>query len=250
MKVSVVTAVLNGRDGIADTLCSVASQDYADIEHVIVDGGSTDGTLDIVRSCPSRVSHVLSGRDQGVYDALNKGLSVCTGDVVLFLHSGDVYSGTDSLRLLVEPFSDPTVAVTFGDIAITDPRDRDRVLRLYGAARFRPEALHRGLMPPHPTLAVRRRVYDTYGGYDATYKIAGDFDFCIRVLLKARASYRYVPRVLVRMPAGGLSNRGWRSLWVNTCEMKRACDSNGLASGWLALASRLPVKWIDGRFTA
>jgi len=250
MKVSIVTAVLNGRDGIADTLRSVASQNVADIEHIIVDGGSTDGTLDVVRDCSSRVSCVLSGRDEGVYDALNKGLSLCTGDVVLFLHSGDVYSASDSLSLLVEPFSDSTISVTFGDIAITDPKNRDRVIRLYGAARFRPEALHRGLMPPHPTLAVRRSVYETYGGYDPTYKIAGDFDFCIRVLLKAQATYRYVPQVLVKMPAGGLSNQGWRSLWVNTCEMKRACESNGLSAGWLSLASRLPVKWIDGRFAA
>lgn len=247
MKVSVITAVLNGRDAIPGTLDSVASQDFPAIEHIVVDGGSTDGTLGVVESHGTRVARVVAGPDRGVYDALNKGIAASTGDVIVFLHAGDVYCGVDSLSALLAPLHDPGVEISFADVVITDPDSPCRTLRTYRADAFRPDDLRRGFMPPHPTLAARRRVYDAHGAYDTTYRIAGDFDFSIRVLLKAGVSWRYVPRTVVRMPAGGLSNRGWRSVWLNTLEMKRACDAHDLGTGWWRLAMRLPVKWLDGR---
>jgi hypothetical protein len=132
-------------------------------------------------------------------------------------------------------------------LLITDPEQPQRVLRHYRADGFEPRDLERGLMPPHPTLFLRRAVYARCGGYEPGYRIAGDFELCLRVFLKARVVYRHIPEALVRMPAGGLSNRGLRSVLGNTREIHAACAANGIETSWLKLFGRLPVKWFRGR---
>lgn len=247
MKISIITAVLNGENVIARTLDSVRSQAHADIEHIVIDGQSADQTLQIVREQGSRVARVVCERDTGVYDALNKGLAVATGEVILCLNAGDVYTDNDVLSRYTQAFEDESVEVVFGDVLMTDPLDLSRVVRRYRSGTYQSHDLARGLMPPHPTLALRSRTYQRFGGYDAGFRIAGDFDLCLRVLLRGQVPARHLDHYLVRMPIGGMSNRSLLTTLENTSEMYRACRQQGVETSWLRLLSRLPAKWLEGR---
>ncbi len=245
MKVSIITAVLNGEDSIARTLDSVAAQDHPTIEHIVVDGRSSDGTLSVVRNYP-HLEKVISRIDSGVYDAFNTGLREATGDVVVFLNSGDSYISEDIVRVVADLFEDPSLDVVFGDLIMTRSLDDDRHARSYTSYWFSPRSIRWGLMPPHPTMFVRRRVYQEVGGFDASYRIAGDFDMAIKIFLHRRARYRYIRRSMVRMPMGGISNRGVRSLLINSIELHRALSSNFIAASWFRVLCRLPIKWLIG----
>ena len=247
MRVSIVTAVKNGAAVIGETLRSIETQNYPLIEHVVIDGASTDATREIVLREGKRVAVMRSALDRGVYDAFNSGLAATSGELIGFLNAGDTYHSAQSIEHIVAAFDDPEVDAVFGNLVITDPEHPERILRHYRADGFKPEALTMGMMPPHPTLFLRRRVYDTFGGYDPQYVIAGDFDLCLRIFLKGRIKFRHIPETLVRMPAGGLSNRGWRSIVANTREIHSACAANGVPTSWLRLMVRLPLKWLHGR---
>jgi len=242
MKVSIITAVFNGEKSIVSTLESVAAQDHADIEHIIVDGGSTDATLERVKAHGGRVACVISEPDRGAYDAFNKGLRAATGEVVAYLNSGDSYVSRGAVSMLAGILSTGSVQAVFGDLLIVDSEDTSRIIRRYTSKHFRPKAMRYGLMPAHPTLFMRREVYRAVGEYDAQFRIAGDFELCVRAFVCRNTAYRYVPEPLVRMPSGGLSNRGWRSKWEITREMGRACRLNGLSTNWLWLCMRFPLK--------
>jgi glycosyltransferase involved in cell wall biosynthesis len=242
MKVSIITAVLDGADSIGLTLDSVAQQDYPDIEHVIADGGSRDGTAEIARSHRSTRTRILSGRDSGVYSAFNKGLHAATGDVIAYLSSGDCYADSGSVSRMMRTLRTADVDAVFADVLIVDAGRDFRVVRRYRSKRFKPSAMAYGFMPAHPTLFLRRRVYDELGDYDTGYRIAGDYEFCVRAFVIRRITYRYVPEPLVRMPRGGLSNRGWRSKMAITKEMLRACRLNGVRTNWLKISLRIPIK--------
>lgn len=245
MKVSIVTAVRNGAREIGATLASVEAQDYADIEHVVVDGASTDGTVETVRRDGRRVAKLLSEPDRGVYDAFNKGLALATGDVIGYLNAGDVYDGPGVVSDIVEQFAAPAVEAVFGDVVITEEGLPGRVLRRYRSGGFTPRRLGWGFMPAHPTLFVRRAAYQRCGPYDTSYRIAGDFELCIRLFVEQHVRYACLPRVLVRMPRGGLSNSGWRSKWTITREMHRACRAHGIPTSYAKLFARFPVKALE-----
>lgn len=246
MKISIVTAVRNGASSIARTLDSVARQAWPDVEHVVVDGASTDGTVDVVRQAGRRVGHLLSEPDAGVYDAFNKGWRLATGDVVGYLNAGDVYTSDDVLARVGAAFATGDVDAVYGDVLIVSEDAAERVLRTYSSGRFRPARLAYGFMPAHPTLFVRRALYEALGGYDPSYRIAGDFELCVRLFLGRRVRYRYLGGApMVRMPRGGLSNSGWRSTWIITREMQRACDANRVSTNFLKLASRIPRKLFE-----
>jgi glycosyltransferase involved in cell wall biosynthesis len=242
MKLSVVTAVLNGSKTILATLKSVADQTHEDVEHIIVDGASSDDTLQIVRAAAGpRVAKIVSGKDSGVYDAFNKGLRLCTGDAIGFLNSGDTYVSSDVLAQIARALAESDASAVYGDVVIVDEVD-GRTLRRYRSSRFTPRKIAYGLMPAHPSLFMRRQVYEQFGEYDASFRIAGDFELVARVFRDGRLRSRYLPHVLVRMPRGGLSTSGWRSKLIITREMRRACRMNGIASGWLKLCMRFPLK--------
>lgn len=245
MKVSIITAVRNGAEAIGATLDSVAAQSHGDIEHLVVDGASTDATVAVVRERGLRVAKLLSEPDRGVYDAFNKGLALATGEIVAFLNAGDSYLDDEVVATVARVFAAEDVDAVFGDVLIVDPHDPERVLRNYRSARFTPGRMAGGFMPAHPTLFLRRELYRRLGGYDASYRIAGDFELCVRAFLHERARYRHLPRALVRMPQGGLSTRGWRSKWIITREMRRACLQNGVATSLPRLLLRFPVKLLE-----
>lgn len=242
MRVSIITAVLNGADVIGDTMNSIIAQDYPVIEHIVIDGASSDATLDVVRRHGARVAVVKSGRDGGVYEAFNNGLRAASGDVIAFLNAGDVYAHAGVVSRLMREFTVPTVDAVFGDLDVTSETNPPRVLHRYRSNGFTPASLPRGFMPAHPTLYLRRSVYDRLGGYDQSFRIAGDFEFCLRAFLKQQIGFRYVPEALVHMPTGGISNRGLASAWTVTREMHRACLQNNVDTSWFKLLMRLPIK--------
>jgi glycosyltransferase involved in cell wall biosynthesis len=245
MKVSIITTVYNGGKSIAATLKSVAQQDYHSIEHIIIDGASTDSTLEVVRSNDERVALLISEPDSGVYDAFNKGLRLATGDAVVFLNAGDTYASPFVVSKAVKELSIHGTQAVFADVLIVDQHDETRIVRNYSSKGFSPRAMAYGFMPAHPTLFIRREIYQMVGEYNTKFRIAGDFELCLRIFVNASTPYRYIPEALVRMPRGGLSNSGWRSKWAITREMKSACALNGVHTNWIKLCMRFPLKMLE-----
>jgi glycosyltransferase len=242
LTVSVITAVRNGVDVVGRTIDSVKEQTFPRIEHVVVDGASTDGTTQYLSDRRSEFQIFQSRPDSGVYDAFNNGLALATGDIVGFLNAGDVFTDNHSLENIVSCFRDNSVDAVFGDVAMISKTDLTKVIRLYRSNDFQPKLMRYGFMPAHPTVYLRRSIYEALGKYDTSYKIAGDFEYLLRVFLKHRARFTYIPRILVKMPIGGLSNRGWRSKWQITMEMKTACLRNQVKTSLFLLCLRLPIK--------
>lgn len=249
MKVSIITAAYNEGATIAETLSSVADQSYPNIEHIVIDGGSTDNTLSIVQDSGSKVSMVLSMPDRGLYHALNRGVCVATGDVILCLNAGDRYVDSGVLARYVDVFERLGVDAVFGNLYMTDAAHRQQIVRRYRVEGDVCCNLARGLMPPHPTLAVRRSVHERIGLYDSSYTVAGDFDFFLRLFCVNDTRYHFLDDYVVYMPVGGMSNRSWWTAVQNTMEMRRACKQNGVASSFFQLAGRLPTKLAQSRST-
>jgi glycosyltransferase involved in cell wall biosynthesis len=245
VKISVVTAVRNCRSTISDTLRSVAAQTYQPREHVVADGASTDGTLQVLEQHRHLIARLRSGPDRGIYDAFNKGLGLATGDVVGFLNADDLYEYPDALADVARVFGERDVDVVFGDVVVVKAADLNAVTRYYRSARFEPGRLSRGFMPAHPAMFVRRGVFERFGGFDDRYRIAGDFAWVARVLGAGRASFAYLPRVLVRMRQGGASTQGLRSTWRITREIRRACREAGIETSYARLLSRFPEKMLE-----
>jgi glycosyltransferase len=161
---------------------------------------------------------LVSERDHGIYDALNKGLRLATGDVVGFMHADDVYADASVLADVTERFKDPRVDAVYGDLVYVDAADTDKIVRLWKAGEFDPTMLRKGWMPPHPTLYARRALYQRLGGFDTRYRIAADYDCMVRFLCTQGLNVAYVPRVLVRMRVGGISNRSVATVWRKSME--------------------------------
>lgn len=236
MKVSVITACLNCRDTIADALDSALSQTHDDLELIVIDGGSTDGTLDVLRGYANRLGALVSEPDAGIYDALNKGIRCATGEAVGFLHADDLFADREVLSLVAHAFSERSVQAVYGDLVYVRRGDPDRVVRYWKAGAFSPSKLRRGWMPPHPTFYVRRSVYERLGAFDTSYRIAADYDCMLRFLFKGEVVPAYIPRVLVQMRSGGASNRSLSNIVQKSREDFRALKNNAVGGlGPLAL---------------
>ena len=248
MKVTVITAALNARDDLVRTRASLLAQHHVDVQHVIVDGGSTDGTLTLLAEWQADGRTVcFSEGDSGVYQAFNKGLRLAEGDCIGFLNAGDVYQDENVLSDVVAAFRDADIDLIYGDVDITRRDSIDQTIRRYKSTTFSGNNLLRGLMPPHPSIYARRRVYDDVGEFSEVFRIAGDFEWALRAWLIKHVSARHLDRVFVRMPTGGISNNGLRSIVESTVEMHRALEMHDLPVSWLKLLSRLPLKWLSGR---
>jgi glycosyltransferase len=200
----------------------VKTQRYQSVEHVIVDGASTDGTWEVVQAHDSPRKLAVSEPDQGIYDALNKGIARSSGEVIGFLHADDVFADAEVLERVVEAFSDPAVEVVYGDLQYVHRNDVSRVIRHWRSAPFTPTKLARGWMPPHPTLYVRSSVYERLGGFDTSYRIAADYDFIVRLFTQPGLRAVYLPHVLVKMRMGGASNRSLANVIQKSREDLRA----------------------------
>jgi glycosyltransferase involved in cell wall biosynthesis len=237
-RITVVTASFNSAATIADTLHSVQQQAGAAVEHLVIDGGSTDGTQDIVRGF-RHVAGLVSEPDHGIYDALNKGIARAGGDVVGFLHTDDVYAGPWVLQAVAEAFEDPAVEAVHGDLVYVRKSDLGQVVRTWRAGDFAPAKLRRGWMPPHPTLYVRREVYQRVGGFDTRFRIAADYECVLRIFTGLLGRSAYLPRVLVRMRLGGASNRSLGNIARKSAEDLRAVRMHGIGGAWTVVAKNL-----------
>jgi len=234
MKVSVITVVYNNAKHIAGAIESVLSQNYSCIEYVIVDGGSTDGTLEIIEKYRDHIAVSISEPDHGIYDALNKGVTLSSGDVVGFLHSDDVFTHSGVVSTIVRQLSTFGADVVYGDLDYVNENDTGRIIRHWMAGSFAKKRLKLGWMPPHPTVYVRRKVYEQFGGFDLTYQIAADYDFMLRILSKGGLKVVYQPEVLVKMRLGGESNRSFLNIVRKSMEDYRALKKNNVG-GIMAL---------------
>jgi glycosyltransferase involved in cell wall biosynthesis len=228
MKVSIITVAFNSATTIEDTIRSVLAQTHAEIEHIIVDGASKDDTIDIVQSYRDRIAQFISEPDRGIYDAMNKGIQLASGEVVGILNSDDFYATSNVISTVVEEFQRSNVDSVFGDLVYVNTHDLDRVVRYYSSAKFHPDQFAYGWMPAHPTFFVKRSAYDRYGLFRTDYKIAADYELLTRFLAKHQLSYRYIPKVMVKMRTGGVSTTNWRSNWILNQEIIRGCAENGI----------------------
>lgn len=228
LRVSIVTAVRNRADSIAAAMESVRAQNWAGIEHVVVDGASTDGTLEILARYRDGIDRLISEPDAGVYDALNKGIRLATGDVIGFLHSDDEYASPDAVAAVARAFEDPNVGAVYGDLVYVSKRDPRQVVRYWKAGPYSRCKLALGWMPPHPTFYARRELYERMGGFDTRFKIAADYDHMLRMLWQGRVRPAYVQDVLVRMRTGGMSNRSVFTMLQKSCEDFAALRQNQL----------------------
>jgi glycosyltransferase len=206
MKLSVITAVYNRQDVIEDALRSLHEQTWQAWEHVVIDGASTDRTVDRLHACPDGRRLVLSEPDDGIYNALNKGLRMATGDVIGFLHSDDMYAHPAVLADVAAAFADPEVDAVYGNLRYVSKSDTGKVIRTWRAGAFQPGQLKWGWMPPHPTLYLRRHVYERVGGFNESYRISADYDFVLRCFASQMGRVVWLPQVLVNMRVGGASN--------------------------------------------
>jgi glycosyltransferase len=220
--ISIVTATWQCAATVGDCLRSVASQTWASREHVVIDGGSRDGTLDLLQRHRDGLSALVSEPDGGLYDALNKGIARCSGEVVGFLHADDVYADDAVLARVADCFADRAVDVVYGDLQYVRRDDTTRVVRHWRSSAFTPRRLAWGWMPPHPTLFVRRRSYAQIGGFDTSYRIAADYDFILRLFSQPGLRAVHLPQVLVKMRVGGASNRSLGNILRKSAEDWRA----------------------------
>lgn len=212
IKISIITVTYNSSQTILCTLASVRKQSHQNIEHIIIDGASSDGTLDIVKHNCQRVATIISEPDNGIYDALNKGISVATGDIIGFLHADDYFSSNDVVSKIANAFNDPSVQAVYGDLDYVTQNVEEKRFRHWRTGVFTSSRLKRGWMPPHPTLYVKSDIYKSIGGFDTKYRISADYDFILRLFSTPNLVTRYIPEVLVKMRTGGVSNRSLRNV--------------------------------------
>lgn len=227
-KISIITAVYNRENFVGNSLNSLQSQTWHNIEHIIIDGASTDGTLSIINSKMNASTVVISEKDKGIYDALNKGLRIASGDVIGFLHSDDFYSDEHVLEKIAKAFSNPAIDGVYGDLDYISKIGSERVIRHWHSGSYHPNKVGWGWMPPHPTLYLRKRVIEQYGPFDTAYQISADYDAILRYLVKGKIRLEYIPDVLVKMRMGGESNRSLSRILHKSYEDYRALHSNGV----------------------
>jgi len=218
VKISIITATYNSIKCISSALDSIKQQSYSNLELILIDGGSTDGTVNWLKQC-KMASQLVSEPDQGIYDALNKGIKLATGDVIGFLHSDDLFASSRTIENIANAFSTmPSLgaglaggAVVYGDLVFIDPFDTDKIIRYWKSQTFQPELLRRGWMPPHPTVFMDRQAYANHGLFNTNFKCSADYDYMLRVFRDPTVTVVYLPEVITKMRMGGMSTGGLKS---------------------------------------
>jgi glycosyltransferase involved in cell wall biosynthesis len=236
MKISVITVAYNSAKTVADTLTSVAMQTHLDIEHLIIDGASSDGTVEIVRMLASPQTRLISESDRGIYDAMNKGIALASGEVIGFLNSDDFYANTLVLEKIADAFQDSTVDACYGDLFYVS-QDNSRVVRYWKSKPFIKGDFFTGWCPPHPTFFIRRSALQRLGMFDLSFKLAADFEFMLRCLESGEIKSVYIPHVLVRMRLGGATNQNWSNVWKQNKEIFMAFEKNKISVSILSFCA-------------
>lgn len=241
MKVSIITVVFNNVHTIRQAIESVLSQDYLDLEYIVVDGASSDGTVEIVQEYRDKLI-CISEKDRGLYDAMNKGIRLATGDIVGVLNGDDFFYDKGIISEIVKNFNSSNLDAIIGDVIFVDKDNTSRTIRRYSSKRWRPSKLAWGFMPPHPSFFVRRTYFEKYGYYKTDYKIAADYELMIRMFLIHKLRWKYLSLVSTKMRTGGTSTRGIKSLLTINKEIFRACLENNVYTNYLMIYSKYFLK--------
>ena len=229
IKITVITVCCNSEKTIRTTLESVANQSWKNIENIIVDNKSTDKTLSIIKEYP-HVKKIISEHDEGVYDAMNKGIKIATGDIIGFLNSDDFYANDEVIATVAREFKkDKFLEVCYADLIYVSRFKTSKIIRYFKSRKFRQGLFSKGWCPPHPTFFVRRSVYQRFGKFDLNYRIASDVDLMMRFLEIHKVKFRYIPEIWVKMRMGGITNKNFKNIWLQNQEILNSFNKNGLA---------------------
>lgn len=242
MKISIITTCYNREKTIAQAIESVLAQDYPNIEYIVVDGKSTDNSLEVIRSYGSRISKIISERDSGMYEAINKGIKAATGEIVGLLHSDDFLIHNHIITEIVERFKETSADIVYGDGLFVDAGQTDKVIRDWRSGNYRRWKVRLGWLPLHPTVYMKRSAIEQYGLYNENYKIAADSDFLVRYLYKADLQVEYLGKYVLRMRMGGLStdSQKRKAMWNEDVRMFRENGFLGVPEKILKMGWKVP----------
>jgi glycosyltransferase involved in cell wall biosynthesis len=235
LKVSIITVCYNNADTLESTMQSVFTQDYGSIEYIVIDGDSTDGTKALLEKYKSKINVLVSEKDEGIYQAMNKGLSKSSGDIIGFLHADDFYPKLTIISDIVKAFESSSADCTYGDLQYVDRTNPSKVTRNWKSSEYKNGLFLKGWMPPHPTFFLKKKWYDEYGFYDNSFSISADYELMLRMLHKHNLTAHYIPEVLVQMRTGGTSNRTLARRIKANLEDRKAWKINNLKPGLLTL---------------
>jgi glycosyltransferase len=228
-KISIITVSYNSEATILDTLQSINLQTYEDIEYLVIDGASKDRTMEIVEAEGRRIALKVSEKDKGIYDAYNKGLSLANGEVIGFLNSDDFYCDNTAIEKVMKVFENPNVDACYADLVYVDRNDTSQITRYWKSRPYRNGMFKWGFVPAHPTLFLRKRVYEKVGGFDLNYRLAADYEFMLRVFHQYQVNSIYLPEILVKMRNGGATGASIKSIRNQNVEIMRALEQHGIA---------------------
>lgn len=227
MKVSIITSAYNAASTIEDTITSVLSQSYNNIEYIIIDGASTDNTAKIVTKYNNKITKFVSEKDDGIYFGLNKGLSLATGDIIGFLHADDTFADNDTIKNVVDNFKKTNSDIVYGNLLYVYTKNTDKIIRNWQSSKVKKHKFQLGWMPPHPTIFTKKTVYDEHGIFDTEYKIAADYELILRLIYKNNLNISYLNNTITKMRVGGASNRSLAAIIKKTSEDYRIMRKHG-----------------------
>lgn len=241
MKITVITVVLNRVNVIGNCISSVQSQNYKNYEHIIVDGLSSDGTIDVINKYLDSHIRFISEKDNGIFDALNKGINMASGDIIAVLNSDDYYYSSDIFEQVIKEFLSENYHMVFGNVQFVN-QFRGKVLRKYNSLIFKKELIRYGFMPAHPAIFMLKSLVDSVGNYNSNYKIAGDFDYIVRTFKSGFIKYKALNIVVAEMVVGGISTSGFKSKILLNQETIKSLRENGYKTSWLNIMFKYLIK--------
>lgn len=236
MKISIITVVFNAERYLRDCLVSVLTQDYSNIEYIVIDGASTDKSFEIAQDYKEQISVLISEPDNGMYDALNKGIAMATGDVIGILNADDILATNQVITNVVNLFNQKNVDAIYGDLNYVAPENVAQIQRKWRSSTAKPSDLALGWMPAHPTLYVKRKIFSQLGGYSQDYGSAADYELMLRFLYKNKLSTAYLPLLMVKMRSGGMSNQSMKHRYTAFLNDYAALKNNRVPFPFLALS--------------
>lgn len=242
-KISIITVTYNSAATLKDTIESVRKQDYKNIEYIIVDGASKDNTVDIIKNY-AEIYPIkwISEPDKGLYDAMNKGIKMATGNVVGIINSDDFYHKADTISKIAEEFVREDIDCLYGDVSFVNPENLEKTVRYYSAKNFKPHMFKWGFAPPHPTFFAKKMCFEKYGLYKAEYKISADFELLVRFIFVQKLNYKYLNFDILKMRTGGVSTKSYKSWLISNRELVKACRENNVHSSLMKISFRYFIK--------
>jgi len=239
MKVSIITPVFNNKKTIKDTIDSVLNQSYKNIEYIIVDGASKDGTLDIIKSYKNKITKVISQKDNGIYDAMNKGIKASSGEIIAIINSDDMYYDKNVISKIAGAFKNKNVNIVYSDIVYVDKNNTDKIRRYWKASGYEKGAFAKGFHPAHPSFFVRKIIYDTFGLFDPAFGISADFELMLRFMDRYNVNSYYLPGITVKMRNGGKSGKNFFNRFVGNINCYKAFKKNRIKVSFLYVFKRI-----------